>query len=65
MNPFYIGLPCIKIKKSELLFEIYIMSLNQDKYETEVLNDDTINSNRIFFDFMQRTFNHLDGLYLR
>ena len=41
------------------------MTLNQDKYDIEVRNDDTMKCNQIFFDFMQRTFNCLDGLYLR
>ena len=41
------------------------MALNQDKYYIEVQNDDEIKSNRVFFDFIQRTFNRLDGLYLR
>ena len=64
MNPFNIGEPCINIERSEVLFEQYIMALNQDKYYIEVWNDDAIKRNRIFFDFMQRTFNSLDGLYL-
>ena len=65
MNPFNIGKPCIKIANSELLFEQYRTALNRDKYEIEVRNDDAIKHNRIFFDFMQQTFNCLDGLYLR
>ena len=40
------------------------MDLNQDKYYTVVRNDDAINHNRIFFDFMQQTFNSPNGLYL-
>ena len=40
------------------------MALNRDKYDTEVRNDDAIKHNQIFFDFMQQTFNFLDGLYL-
>ena len=47
-----------------MLFEQYIMSLIWDKYDIEVRNDDAIKRNQILFDFMQRTFNHLDGLYL-
>ena len=65
MNPFAISVPCIKIANSELLFEQYILALNQDKYAIEIQNDDAIKHNRIFFDFMQRKFNRLDGLYLR
>ena len=60
-----IGVPCIKIAKSDLLFEKYRMALNQDKYNIEVLNDDAIKCNQILFDFMQQMFNNLDGLYLR
>ena len=40
------------------------MALNQDKYDIEVQNDDAIKFNRLLFDFMQQTFNLLDGLYL-
>ena len=52
------------IANSELLFEQYRMALNHDKYEIEVRNDDAIKRNRILFDFMQRTFNPLDEIYL-
>ena len=64
MNPFDIGVPCIKISGSEALFEQYRMDLNWDKYDIKVRNKYAKKSNQIFFDFMQRTFNHLDGLYL-
>ena len=64
MNLFDICVPCINITKSELLFEQYIMALNWYKYDIEVRNDDAIKRNRILFDLMQRTFNHMDGLYL-
>ena len=64
MNPFDISVPCIKIASSELLFEQYRMALNWYKYDIEVRNDDAIKGNRLFFDFMQQTFNRLDGLYL-
>ena len=40
------------------------MALNRDKYYIEAQNDDAIKLNRIFFDFVQRTFNRLYGLYL-
>ena len=40
------------------------MDLNWYKYDIEVRNDYAINCNQIFFDFMQRPFNRLDGLYL-
>ena len=61
MNPFDIGVPCIKITKSELLFEKYRMALNWDKYDIEFLNDDAIKHNQILFDFMQLILNSLDG----
>ena len=41
------------------------MALDRDKYDIEIRNDDTIKRNQIFFYFMQRIFNFLDGLYLR
>ena len=63
-NPFDIRVTCIKIANSELLFEQYIMALKRDKYDIEVRNYDGIKRNQILFDFMQRTFNRLDGLYL-
>ena len=65
MNPFDIGVPCINIERREVLFEQYIMALNRDKYDNEVQNYDAIKRNRIFFDFMPRTFNRIYGLYLR
>ena len=40
------------------------MAFNWDKYDIEVQNHDAIKRNRIFLDFMPRTFNRLDGLYL-
>ena len=64
-NTFDICVPYIKIAKSEMLFQQYIMALNWDKYYIEVRNDDAIKRNQIFFNLMQRTFNRLDGLYLR
>ena len=65
MNPFDIRVPCIRMAKSELLFEQYIMAINWVKYDIEVQNDDAIKRNQILFDFIQRTFNPLVGLYLR
>ena len=47
-----------------MLFEEYIMALKRDKYDIEVQNNDAIKRNRIIFDFMQRTFNRLNELYL-
>ena len=40
------------------------MDLNRDKYDIEVRDDDAIKRKKIFFDFMQQTFNLLDGLYM-
>ena len=65
MNPFDIGKPCIEIASSEVLFEQYIQAFNRDKYDIGVQNDDAIKHNQILFDFMQQTFNRLDGLYLK
>ena len=64
MNPFEIGKPCIIIAGRELLLKQYIMALKRDKYYIEIQNDDAIKCNQILFDFMQQTFNRLDGLYL-
>ena len=63
-NPLDIDKPCINIANSELLFEQYRMALKRDKYDIEVQYDDTIKRNGICFDFMQQTFNRLDGLYM-
>ena len=40
------------------------MVINRDKYGIKVQNDDAIKVKRVLFDFMQHTFNCLDGLYL-
>ena len=61
---FDIGVTYINISRSEVLFEQYRMALNWDKYDIEVQNDDAIKRNQTLFDFMQRTFNRLDGLYI-
>ena len=45
INPFGIHEPCINIAKNELLFEKFRMTLNRDKYDIEVRNDDTITRN--------------------
>ena len=63
-NSFDIGKSCIKIARSEVLFKQYIMALNRDKYDIEVRNYYAIKHNQILFDFMKRTLNRLDGLYL-
>ena len=64
MNPFSMHEPCIKIVNNQLIFEQYIMALNQYKYYIEVRNYDEIKRKRLLFDFMQRTVNRLNGLYL-
>ena len=64
MNQFEISKPCIIIASRELLFEQYIIDLKRDKYDIEVHNGDAIKRNPILFDFMQQTFNSLNGLYL-
>ena len=64
-NPFDIHEPCINLAKNDLIFEQYRMNLNREKYCIEVRNDDAIKRNKIFFDFMQLSFNQLDGFYLR
>ena len=38
------------------------MALNRDKCDIEVQGDDAINSNQIFFDFMQQMFSCLDNI---
>ena len=50
---------------SEIFFEQYIMALNWETYDIEVINDDAIKRDQIFFDLMQRTSNRMDGLYIR
>ena len=65
MNPFDICAPCIKITKSELLFEQYRMALSRGNYDIEDQNYDAIKCNQIWFDFIQWMFNRLDELYLR
>ena len=64
MNPFDIGKPCINIVKRKMLFEKYRIDIKQDKYYIEVWYDDAIKRDRIFFDFMQRTLNRMDVLYM-
>ena len=60
----YIGVSCIKISSSNVLFEQNRMALNQENFDIEVRNDDAINCNQMFFDLMKRTFNRLYGLYM-
>ena len=41
------------------------MSLNQERYDIEVQNDDAINQNKIFFYFVQLTLKRINDVYLR
>ena len=45
------------------MFEQYIISLKRDKDAIDIEGEDEIKRNRLFFDFMLRTFNHLNQLY--
>ena len=63
MNPLEIDRPCHKIASNELLFEKYRIALKRDKYAIDIDGEDRINSNPLFFDFMLRTFDHLNQLY--
>ena len=49
INTIGIDKPCIKIAKSELLFEKYRMAIKRDKDAIEIQGDDAIKSNRFFF----------------
>ena len=41
------------------------MALDRGKFDSEVRNYDTIKRNQILFDYLQQTFNPMDGFYLR
>ena len=62
-NPLWINRPCLKISSNELLFEKYIIALKRDKDAIDIDGEDAIDSNRLFFDFMLRMFDHLNQLY--
>ena len=62
-NPLGIKQPCIMIAKNEVLFEQYRIALKQDKYEIDIEGEDSINRNRLFFDFMLIMFDHINQLY--
>ena len=53
MNPFGIHEPCINLAKNQLIFEQYRMDLNWVNFDIEVQNDDALECNQLFFDFMQ------------
>ena len=63
MNPLGINQPCVTIANNEMLFEKYRIALKQEKDAIDIDGDDAIDSNRIFFDFMLRMFDHLNQLY--
>ena len=63
MNPLVIKQPCLAISKNEVLFEQYIIALKWEKDAIDIDGEDAINSNRLFFDFMLRMFDHLNQLY--
>ena len=45
------------------MFEKYIIALKREKDAIDIDGEDAINSNRLFFDFMLRMFDHLNQLY--
>ena len=45
INPIGINIPYIKIAKSEILFEIYIMALKRYRDAIEIQKDDAIKRN--------------------
>ena len=57
MNPFVIHESCVKIRKNEIIFEQYRMSINRVKYDIEVQNYDAIKCNQILIYFVQLMFN--------
>ena len=63
MNPLGIDQPCLTIANNEVLFEKYRISLKREKDAIGIDGEDAINSNRLFFDFMLRMFDHLNQLY--
>ena len=63
MNPLGIDQPCLTIANNEVLFEKYIVALKRDKYAIDIDGEYAINSNRLFFDFILRMFDHLNQLY--
>ena len=63
MNTLVIYQPCLTIANNEVLFEKYIIALKRDKDAIDIDGEDAIDSNRIFFDFMLRMFDHLNQLY--
>ena len=63
MNPLRIDQPCLTIANNEVLFDKYRIALKRDKDAIDIDGEDAIDSNRLFFDFMLRMFDHLNQLY--
>ena len=63
MNTLGIKQPCIMIAKNEVLFEQYRTAFKREKDAIDIDGEDAINSNRLFFDFMLRMFDHINQLY--
>ena len=63
MNPLGIDQPCLTIENNEVLFEKYRISLKREKDAIDIDGEDAINSNRLFFEFMLRMFDHINQLY--
>ena len=63
MNLLGIDQPCLTIANNEVFFEKYRMALKQEKDAIDIDGEDAINSNRLFFDFMLRMFDHINQLY--
>ena len=52
-----------KNRKRYVPFYKYRIALKQDKDEIDSGGEDAIDSNRLFFDFMPKMFDHLNQLY--
>ena len=63
MNPLGTDRPFLKIASNKLLFEIYRISLKQDKDAIDIDGDDAMNSHRLVFDFMLRMIDHINQIY--
>ena len=63
MNLLGIDQPCLTIANNEVLFEQYRIALKREKDAIDIDREDAINSNRLFFDFILRMFDHLNQLY--
>ena len=50
-------------KQWSVVWNIKRIALKRDKDAIDIEGEDAIDSNRIFFDFMLRMFDHLNQLY--